>query len=587
MTKTVLLLNVHRIIPSSMEIAWEIPGGLLSLGSWLETHGYAPEIYSCEPIRAMALIREKAEGSHLLAVGLYCDFENQVEVQELGPWIAGQFAVPVLLGGPQAVGFDARFLKRTGCLAAVVGEGEVPLLRLLQCLPSPAPDWRKIPGLLYLGEDGSLISTGPGEIVEDLDLIPLPAYHLCPDYILQPRYNIMTGRGCPYRCAFCQEGAAKYRARFRSVPSILQEIETVLGRYPVVDYIAFTDDTFTLSLERVREICAGLARLRTRKNFRWYCEAHVERLDRWPEMLDLMVPSGLVRLQIGIESASRKVLDACRKKITPAMVLRVVRNAVKAGVRQIFACILTGAPFESGKITGQNCRFVEKLIRTAPGIIEISPSPVMPYPGTEITRTPEKFGLKVLDPSGGTAISDFPLTESTGLDREAIAQGQKYLVDSMVEVMWKLFREGKVPHERIAYAFRERVERQSFIWRRVVYDRVPFLSPYYSLIARRAVRRSREIPRGELPGWRPQRILELWHDVDFSEGYPAIGRYVLSPLEFDLLLHSTGKLTLQAVLDAVYPKFAGLYRRRREFDRTCMKKMRLFEEKYWLAYAPL
>lgn len=587
MKKSILLLNVHRIMASTLEIVGEIPGGLLCLGSWLEKNGYDPQIFSCEPSRARSLIGERAQGSSLAMIGFYCDFENQVEIQEIGSWISANFPIPVILGGPQTVGFDADFLRKAKCLAAVIGEGEITLLKLLHALRTQEEDWRRTPGIVYLDDQGELVGTGPGEILEDLDQIPLPALHLCPDTRSETQYKIMTGRGCPYSCAFCQEGATKYKARFRSVGNILGELEAAMDRDPEINYLAFTDDTFTLSLDRVRQICSGLDRIRRKREFHWYCEAHVQTLDRWPEMLEIMVRSGLVRLQIGVESASPKVLNACRKKITPAMILRVVKRAVQAGVRQIFTCFLTGAPFESPEITEKNRRFVERLLRAAPGIIEISMSPVMPYPGTEISRCPEKFDLKILDPSGQTVISDFPVTESVRMDREEIAQAQKDLVETMLQVMRQLFRDGKVPHDRILHIFRDPSKRRYFLWKKAVYDQVPFLNSYYSLMASGAVRRSRDIPSQDLPDYRPQRILELWHDVDFSEGFPCVGDYVLSPVEFELLLHATGKLDLKTVLDRVYRKFPGIYRNRKEWERVSRRILNSFEKKYWIAYAPL
>jgi hypothetical protein len=219
--------------------------------------------------------------------------------------------------------------------------------------------------------------------------------------------------------------------------------------------------------------------------------------------------------------------------------------------------------------------------------MELGPSPLTPYPDTAIARQPERYGLRILDSRGITAFSDYPVTETATMSREQIARAQKTLIEHEIQTMHRLYKNGKISHERILNSFIDFSYGAMSLWYLAVYSKVPFLEGYYSLLARGAVSRSDEIPPSELGAWRPQRILEMWHDVDFSEGYPKIGKVVLSPIEFELLLYSTGKLRLTQVLEKVQQKFGKRFKDRKEFGVVVADILKKFEKRYWLAYAPI
>ncbi|MFP5211802.1 MAG: B12-binding domain-containing radical SAM protein [Acidobacteriota bacterium] len=582
----VLLFNVHRTLFDTVDLQLESPG-LLALAAFLETRGYDALVFQGEPTEAKTFFERQAREGSILAAGFYCDFENQIEVCALSAAIANGHGVPVLLGGPQVAGFDADYLTRSRCMAAVVGEGELTLCRLLDAIRDGSRDWRKIDGIVHVDEAGSVVRNPVGPVVQDLDELPYPAFHRWVNKPRRRQAHVMSGRGCPFQCAFCYEGSLSRPVRLRSVERAMGEVEAILASEPDMRYLAFSDDTFTISPERVREFCTKLAELRKKRDFIWYCEGHVKLLDRWPHLLGEMSRAGMRRLQIGIESGDQRVLDVYGKKTTVEEIERVVKAGADAGVHQMVGFFITGGPFESPETLARNKAFYERLIDLAPGVIEIGPSPLMPYPETAIGRCPEKFGLRVVDPNGTTTFSDYPVTETEEMDREAIAKSQRELVEHGIRAMRRAFREGKVPHERVLDAFRDLAYGAASLWHTAVYSVMPFVAGYYTLLARGAVSRSTDVPEAELDGWRPQRIMEMWHDVDFSAGFPQIGRDVLSPLEFELLLYCTGKLRLRQVLDRVYEKFSQNFDSRSEYEESARRILKSFEGKYWLAYAPL
>ncbi|MCX8131421.1 MAG: B12-binding domain-containing radical SAM protein [Clostridia bacterium] len=582
----VLLFNIHRITSDILNLEVESPG-LLALAAFLETKGYDALVYQGEPSLARDFLGRQSKENIILAVGFYCDFENRTEVSEMSRFIASNYGLPVIFGGPQVSGMDAEYISNSKCTAAIAGEGEITLWRFLDCLCEQGGDWRELGGVVYVDESGTLIQKPCGNIVQNLDELPLPALHRWVNRPVRRKAHVLTGRGCPFNCAFCHEGSLSRSVRLRSVEHVLHEVETILDNEPYINYIVFADDTFTLSPERVKKLCEGLVRLRQKRDFIWYCEGHIKLLDKWPEMLADMVEAGMVRLQMGIESGVQSVLDKYNKGTTVPQIENVIKAAVDAGVHQIVGFFITGGPFESRETIERNKAFYERLIELAPGIIELGPSPLMPYPDTDIARCPGKYGIRILDPKGNTTFSDYPVTETEAMTREEIAKAQKELIAHGVGVMMRLFRQGKVPHERVLNCFRFHSYGAVSVWYTAIYSQVPFVHGYYTLLARGAVSRSDEIPENRIEEWRPQRTMEIWHDVDFSQGFPRIGRDVLSPLEFELLLYSTGKLCLCQVLDIVYDKFSGRIETRREFDDMARRILRSFEKKYWLVYAPL
>lgn len=581
----VLLLNIHRFTYDLMTITNESPG-ILYLAGYLETKGYDALVFQGEPAGALEFIEKQAAEGKILAVGFYCDYENTVEVFEMSGLVSRKYSVPVILGGPQVSGFDTEYIAGSGCLAAVCGEGELALLGILECLYNGAGDWKKLAGVIYAGENGALVSNGTAPVIENLDELPPPAFHR---WVNKPRLKsvyIQTGRGCPFSCEFCHEGSLRRKVRLKSVGKVIEHIEKTLSEEPDLNYIAFADDTLIMSRERVSELCAGLSELRKKRNFVWFCEGHMRQLIKYPGILAEMTRAGMIKMQVGIESGSQAVLDAYGKKTTTAEIESVVKMAAGEGVHQMIGFFITGGPFESREIIEENKRFAEKLLNLAPGVIILGVSPLMPYPATGISRCPEKFGLEILDPAGLTVFSDYPVTRTVSLSREEVAAGQNELIQHILDTMMKLFREGKVPHESIINCFRDFNYGAQSVWYLAIYNVVPFVRGYYTLMSRNAVKRSVDIAGDEIYGWRPQRIMEMWHDVDFSEGYPAVGKNVLSPLEFELLLYSTGKLKLKQVLEKVREKFGKNFDGEAEFNNEAMNILKSFERKYWLAYAP-
>lgn len=175
-----------------------------------------------------------------------------------------------------------------------------------------------VEGLCYR-KGGQLHISERVPLQEDLDALPMPAFHLLPleryyDAFFPSRrlYDLVSARGCPNYCNFCGEPVVYgHRVRAMSPRYVVDHIEELVRKHGV-DYVVFQDATFNYSVDRVKEICREL--LRRRVPVSWKVKARVDHVDE--EMLRLMKEAGCVMVAYGVEAASNRTLRFLRKGFT-------------------------------------------------------------------------------------------------------------------------------------------------------------------------------------------------------------------------------------------------------------------------------
>ena len=222
---------------------------------------------------------------------------------------------------------------------AFYGEGEECVPKFLRRYPG-SDDWREVAGLAYR-QNGQVIVNPLPRRISDLDSLPMPAYDLIDFASYHPTITLMTSRGCPFCCSYCESVAFwERRVTSYSVPRLFAEINLLRTSHGVTSF-GFSDDTFTASRRRAGEFCQEY--LQGGSDFRWGCAARVDGVG--PELMKLLAQSNCQDFYFGVESGSDRTLRAIRKGVTRAQICDVVPRA-REHFSQVIASFMWGFPFE-------------------------------------------------------------------------------------------------------------------------------------------------------------------------------------------------------------------------------------------------
>lgn len=234
-------------------------------------------------------------------------------------------------------------------------------------------------------------------LIEDLDAIPFPARDLYQikggnifsfgkEYHKGGSTGLITSRGCPFKCSYCATNAIwKRKVRFRSVENTLDEIQDCVVKFGIRQF-RIQDDNFTLKKERLSNICQGI--LDRDLNIYWRCSTSASLIDT--NILTLMKKSGCVEISYGAESGDPDVLKFLDRKFDIESTIESVKKAQEVGikVRLFFMIGLPGTTSETAK------RDINFLKRARPESINLAI--YTPYPGSNIWKNPEKYGVTIL-----------------------------------------------------------------------------------------------------------------------------------------------------------------------------------------------
>ena len=241
-----------------------------------------------------------------------------------------------------------------------LGEGEETLAQL--AAGTNPPD---IHGLA-LRDNGSVVVNQPRELIPDLDSLPFPAYEKLPgfpskynlplfSYVKPPGATMITSRGCPYQCSYCDRSVFKRGYRYNS-PSYIYEHMKYLRNHFGVRHINIYDDLFTLHRERIESLCDML--IQKPLGVQFNCAVRVGHTD--DALLRILKSAGCLMVSIGIESGEPALLEVHK----PGVYLDEVRNTVArvhaAGLR-VKGLFMMGLPGETPESIKKTSDFVMSL----------------------------------------------------------------------------------------------------------------------------------------------------------------------------------------------------------------------------------
>lgn len=247
------------------------------------------------------------------------DFNSAVDLVAITTWtinslrayeIADRFrkrGIPVIMGGPHTYFYHEEAAAH--CDAVGIGEGEETWPKMLQDAGS-----------------GRLRRTYRASRPHNLENLPFPRYDLVDlrRYGLFTTFSIQSSRGCPFKCDFCSERFyLGHRYRYRPVQDVIEEI-----KHSKAKNLFFADSMFAGQKSHTMELMEALIPLRVRWSALW--SAH---LCSDQKFLDLAKRSGLLHLNIGLESIDQHTLTEMNKGINKVCQYEeILANLRKIGI---------------------------------------------------------------------------------------------------------------------------------------------------------------------------------------------------------------------------------------------------------------
>ncbi|MGD2247735.1 MAG: radical SAM protein [Candidatus Methanofastidiosia archaeon] len=240
----------------------------------------------------------------------------------------------IILGGPGPSSVAEKLMEKFSCIDVIVkGEGEATMKELAENTPL-----NRINGIVYR-DNGKVVTTPKRERINNLDCLPFPAYDII-DLSLYDHAGIITARGCPYHCSFCEVAPLwGYHTEQRSVDQVIKEIQ-LLQEYGI-DTIHFYDDTFVINRKWVLSFCEKLQKESI--DISWMCNGRINLMDE--TLLSAMADAGCTAVQYGIESGSDHVLEKIEKKITVTQIKKIINSTSQ--YMDTISNFMWGFPFET------------------------------------------------------------------------------------------------------------------------------------------------------------------------------------------------------------------------------------------------
>jgi anaerobic magnesium-protoporphyrin IX monomethyl ester cyclase len=306
---------------------------------------------------------------------------------------------PVIVGGYHTTFVPGDFVE-AGADFVVLGEGETRLPVLLDHLEGKG-SLADIDGLVtrnfYFDRLRRYTTDLNSQPFAAVELLPLDNYWKL-GYGHGPvmrgvRYmNILTSRGCPYKCSFCQAPemcGGNWLAK--SAERVLEEIEHHASRFRISDF-HIQDENFAIDRKRVEDICTGIIERKMNITFCFPSGLKMETLD--DSILDLMARAGCRYFSLSPESGSKRVLELMNKTADIVRVPALVKQASRLGIATC-CFFVAGTPGETPDDRRETRTFIRNLAKA--GVEEVIMPIMTPFPATPSMDEPSLQGFTEMD----------------------------------------------------------------------------------------------------------------------------------------------------------------------------------------------
>jgi len=312
--------------------------------------------------------------------------------------------VKIVFGGPTASSADRLIMEDNPDIDVCVRhEGEETTYELLS-------KWHKgesledIQGITYRKDNQ--INRNPDrprlsgeEAGNELDIFPSPYLTGMLPVLEDKLLHIVTARGCPYKCTFCNNSLmGRHKIRRHSIERVIAELKFAASSGKNLGAL-FVDDAFSIDVERAKKICRRIIEEKL-NNIHFMCQTRIDFADE--ELFSLFVESGFKDVSFGLDTASPRVLNVIKKvrttdgaeddyKKEKAFLDRYRKNIQIAQSKglQTYVSIILGLPSETPQDAQETLDFVKSINAVAytHNILQV-------FTGTEVSLTAENHGMK-------------------------------------------------------------------------------------------------------------------------------------------------------------------------------------------------
>ncbi len=357
------------------------PLGILYIAAYLKDRGYDVSVIDAQ---AEDLDHEEVgERVHEIKpdlVGLTAMTFTLVDVKLVVKSIRKRLKTIIVIGGPHTAIYPEECFEPEGLNAdyVIVGEGEKTLIRLAEDIELGRAKDRIYRQLTF---------------IEDLDELPFPARELTEMgryySVLSadtPTTTAFSSRGCPFSCSYCDRPALGKGFRAMSATRVADEMEWCQRNG--IKEIFFYDDTFSVSMKRVMEICAEIKRRNIK--IKWDVRTRVNVVNE--DLLKNMKEAGCERIHFGVETANPRVVKELQKGTTNLQVEKAFDLCKKHGIKTL-AYFMMGNPTETMEDVKETLALSRRI---KPDFMQMTI--LSPFPATQIYLRALQEGVVDGDP---------------------------------------------------------------------------------------------------------------------------------------------------------------------------------------------
>jgi anaerobic magnesium-protoporphyrin IX monomethyl ester cyclase len=359
------------------------PVGLLTIAAVLRDAGHEVHfldasryfrVTNAEWARRIQALAPDLVGFSAITPAFLDAYDVCLRVKELMP------DVRTVFGGAHVSWGRERILQDYPAIDALIaGEGEYALRGL-----ASGSDPAVIPGLFWREKSG--IRFGPEQAKDNLccmDDLPFPAYDLAEGFPKRyhlamfsspktPGANIISSRGCVYRCSYCDRSVYGNSFRWNSPQYTFEQVKWLRKRFGV-RHVTFYDDLFTLNQDRVTRLCGLLREANLGVTFN--CIVRVGHLSE--ALIQELKSAGCWMVHVGIESGDQDILNLHKEGLSLELIRRDVTRLHEAGL-WVKGLFMMGFPGETEVSIRRTIDFACSLPLKDANITAFTPYPGAP-----------------------------------------------------------------------------------------------------------------------------------------------------------------------------------------------------------------